>query len=489
LAVLIGLVAIISVINWITEEIYLRTDYYPTQTAHIIRRIATATVLADQGVKELYLDSTIGKVVSSVAWSPDGRLASGYIRTVIMWDLESGEPGQFLHIPSGDYAEVAWSPDGRLASNSDDTVIIWDLETGEPEQVFQGHSEAVFCLAWSPDGRLASGSLDRLVIVWDLESGEPEQVLQGHSAPVSSVAWSPDGRLASSSGDGTVIIWDLESGEPEQVLQGHESFVSSVAWSPDERLASGSSDRTVIVWDLESGKPAQVLRGHREGVKSVAWSPDGRLASGSRDGYVIVWDLEGGWPDLYPTGYFASVNSLAWSTDGQLASCSDHIVVWDMVKIMESGFPSNWSNEGELIDQVINLSELGNIDGALHVISDLQSLYPEAENPEWAWNALCWYGSLWGRAADVIEACDTAVSLAPENGGIVDSRGLARALTGDVEGAIEDFRYAVEYWQDRSHNDVRFEELITERQMWIEELEGGRNPFDEEALSELLNRD
>jgi hypothetical protein len=51
-------------------------------------------------------------------------------------------------------------------------------------------------------------------------------------------------------------------------------------------------------------------------------------------------------------------------------------------------------------------------------------------------------------------ACEQAVALALEHGGIADSRGVARALTGDVAGAIADF----ERFYSRDHPP--FQELL-----------------------------
>jgi len=101
---------------------------------------------------------------------------------------------------------VAWSADGRLASGSGDTVIIWDLKTGEPAQTLKGGGYSIEGVAWSADGNLASGSLDGNVILWDLKTGKPAQTFKEHWKIVASVAWSPDGRLASGSLDGTIKI-------------------------------------------------------------------------------------------------------------------------------------------------------------------------------------------------------------------------------------------------------------------------------------------
>ena len=93
------------------------------------------------------------------------------------------------------------------------------------------------------------------------------------------------------------------------------------------------------------------------------------------------------------------------------------------------------------------------------------------------WNQLCWNGSLWGHAAEVMAACEQAVALAPDHGGIRDSRGLARALTGDVAGAIDDFEAFVAWTGgDRAR---------AQRQDWIAALRAGRNPFTKELLERL----
>jgi hypothetical protein len=77
----------------------------------------------------------------------------------------------------------------------------------------------------------------------------------------------------------------------------------------------------------------------------------------------------------------------------------------------------------------------------------------------------------------VISACDTAVALAPGNGDVRDSRGLARALTGDTPGAIADFQAFIKGtdWADGKK----------QRQGWIDKLKKGENPFTEKELAKL----
>ena len=95
-------------------------------------------------------------------------------------------------------------------------------------------------------------------------------------------------------------------------------------------------------------------------------------------------------------------------------------------------------------------------------------------------NNTCWFGSLAGLAEVVVPACEFAVKTEPENAAYRDSRGLARALLGDVSGALEDFRFFAE-----SESGRKNERGLALRQTWIRELVAGRNPIDKRTLDEL----
>ncbi len=90
------------------------------------------------------------------------------------------------------------------------------------------------------------------------------------------------------------------------------------------------------------------------------------------------------------------------------------------------------------------------------------------------WDTLCWDTSLYGHATKVMEYCEKAVELAPENWNIRYSRGLARALTNNIQGAIEDFQFVVENSTDK--------EYVKQTQGWLDALQKGENPFTEEVL-------
>ncbi len=125
------------------------------------------------------------------------------------------------------------------------------------------------------------------------------------------------------------------------------------------------------------------------------------------------------------------------------------------------------------------LVRTGDISGALEASRSAQEQDARLTITASNRNGLCWYGSLWGHAAEVMAACEQAVALAPDHGDIRDSRGLARALTGDVAGAIDDFEAFVAWTgNDRSR---------AQRQGWIDALRAGQNPFTPELLERLRN--
>lgn len=110
-------------------------------------------------------------------------------------------------------------------------------------------------------------------------------------------------------------------------------------------------------------------------------------------------------------------------------------------------------------------------------------LYPSQAN---AYNSLCWYGSLLGDARNVLSACEQGVNIEPNSPHVRDSRGLARALTGDYEGAILDFQFFVD--QARMDASIAPAEA-RERIRWISALKKGVDPFNAAELQKLLDHD
>jgi hypothetical protein len=98
-------------------------------------------------------------------------------------------------------------------------------------------------------------------------------------------------------------------------------------------------------------------------------------------------------------------------------------------------------------------------------------------------NTICWFGSLRNYAAHVISYCERAVRLDPTDTGVRDSRGVARALTGNVAGAIEDFTaYSGDSTKDNTSRN--------QRRAWVAALQAGTQPAQvfSDAVRETLLR-
>jgi tetratricopeptide (TPR) repeat protein len=122
----------------------------------------------------------------------------------------------------------------------------------------------------------------------------------------------------------------------------------------------------------------------------------------------------------------------------------------------------------------------GKIKQATIAYINAQNLDPKVEISADAWRELCLQGSLKKLAADVMPACENAVQLAADNQKIRVVRGLARALTGNKQGAIEDFEAYI------AATDSKTGKLKARR--WIKDLRTGRNPFTDKKLKRLLGK-
>jgi len=77
-----------------------------------------------------------------------------------------------------------------------------------------------------------------------------------------------------------------------------------------------------------------------------------------------------------------------------------------------------------------------------------------------------------------METCEKGVSMEPRDGDYHDTRGLARALTSDITGAIDDFSFFVAWTADA--------QMKEQRSHWIKVLKDGGNPFTPAVLQTLL---
>jgi hypothetical protein len=138
-----------------------------------------------------------------------------------------------------------------------------------------------------------------------------------------------------------------------------------------------------------------------------------------------------------------------------------------------------------MVEDGRQLAQAGDIPAALalYAQAEAQLSDPNLAISAGAWNSLCWYGTLWNQAAEVSFACERALALDPDNASYRDSRGLARALLGDYDGAAADFAFFIEW----SKQNDQYEPYGRRREAWLAALQAGQNPFDAATLAELRN--
>jgi WD40 repeat protein len=284
--------------------------------------------------------------VLCAALSPDGKVvfSAGADRVVRLSDAKAGRQLWAVAAHTSQISSVAFTPDGKIAVSAAESLRLWDVATGTQRKALIGGGSAVSAVAFSPDGKLMAsadeastapdGTARWAVRLWVTSSGRLLASLGGHPAPVLAVAFSPDGKRLAAGAGNVVRLWDVPGRKELRVLAGHGGTVTSVAFAPDGKtLASATGrpkgDGSARLWDVESGRE---LRRFPVGfLGTVAFAPDGKaLAVAAGDAAVRLYDPATGRELPQSAGRVVRAQCLACSPDGRLvAAVGADIVLLD----------------------------------------------------------------------------------------------------------------------------------------------------------------
>jgi WD40 repeat protein/tetratricopeptide (TPR) repeat protein len=481
--------------------------------------------------------------INSLSFSPDGRILASAGNDLILWDVQTrqqrGEPLRGL----SEVRYLAFSPDGRIlaaagsendvSADGEDVLVLWDLSTQRPLGLPLG-DEGVSSLAFSSDSRSLISAGYNGELKWDLDVASwRARACRIANRNLTSQEWQryfPDKLYRKTCSDfdpGPLreAIDLARAGHPEEALtRFHDAQKMDPNSDPaaearfaalglveraKELARAGKLEQAVAAFrQAKDQNPGLTLDPETEARRFafLALVNDGREFARQGKGKEAIAAFRRA-ADLYPNRTLNPQTEAAASVlrgrGQQLARAGQlepAVRAFEDAKTLDPSLALDPDTEAHrlvtrgaaegLVAKGQGLASEGKVQEALAAYAEARKLDPAAITAA-ALNGLCWYGSLAGHADAVMESCEASVSLEPKDGGIRDSRGLARTLTGNRQGAIEDFKFFVEWVKkDQGSNaeqrDRRRTE-VQERERWIADLGAGRNPLDAATLEALRN--
>ncbi len=203
--------------------------------------------------------------------------------TNVMGSMSAGTMGRSV-------TSLAFSPDGRiLAVGGVESKSNFDMDAMMKAATGQGQKRSKNKLPDDPQDFIKDMKVEAIgqVQLWDVASGRELGALQRHGKGVTQVAFSRDGRLlASSSSDNTIKIWDVATRTELRTLVGHTTNIDSLDFSPDSRLlASACDDGATFLWDTNTGEHLVTLISLDDGGEWMVVTPQGLF-----DGTPVSWN-------------------------------------------------------------------------------------------------------------------------------------------------------------------------------------------------------
>jgi eukaryotic-like serine/threonine-protein kinase len=257
-----------------------------------------------------------------------------------IWSIDTAQP-LTRALPHPEVARALFTPDGaRLITYDTDlnvrTVLVWDVESGEPvgQPLRHANSHArIWSAAISPDGsHIATACGDKAAYLWETETGLLVRGEMIHENEVMTVKFSPDGRLLlTASQDFTARLWDLHTGTAVGQTMNHAREVWNAAFDGSGKwIVTGSMDGTARVWDGRNGRLVATLDLGAT-ANQVRFSPDGRwIVAAAANGKLRIWSAEEAPQLVQESDLGQTISDLETSGGTLMIRCGSTIAFWSL---------------------------------------------------------------------------------------------------------------------------------------------------------------
>jgi WD40 repeat protein len=473
-------------------------------------------------------------------FSPDGEtlVTTSWDHTARLWQVSTGQLLKELIGHKDSVFHAAFNSDGKLlvTASWDKTARLWQVPTGQLLQSLIGHKSFVMHAAFSPDGKsVATASKDNTARLWEVSTGQLRKTFIGHKSLVTRAVFSPDGKLvATASKDNTARLWRMLS---TQELINHANHKvprcltskqrrrfflpeseSEMLITEGEALARKGDIKTALIKFKEAkaltpcfkfdpkAKIVTLLikRGEELAQQgkiqaavvsfSKALEVDSRLQLHQSENYArklarltALVQIENGFA-LAEQGDIEK--AIAAYQKAQQIETGLEISVDNWLRLCVLGNMRGQASKVKTACAEVTLLKAGQIKNGLALavqghIRKAVAIYQEAQRANLEisvddWLSLCALGHIYGQLIKVKKACAKATAIEDsENINQRLNRSIARVLSGNIQGAIEDIQWLLIKY-------IENEKVKILLHSWRKKLLRYENPFSKEDLKELL---
>lgn len=400
------------------------------------------------------------------------------------------KPNRLVFSPNNRWLLTATS--NILARDRETHVRVWDLEKENPSDspfTLPIIDKRLAAAEFSPNGRflVTIQSTEDFARLWHLDESRAEFVhagiLRGAIPNLNfhwSITFSPDSNrvVISTTDDSTPYLWLLSPNgsysNPHKLRVGDQRL-QEVQFSKDSNKLFGLSSSSSYIggaqnrgmrlnmFDLGNQNQEitteEVFRSNEEDVSRFQISQDGKqiLVTGKRVRIIPIRDGEG-------------LLDLLGKRTGRNMSWEEWVLSGNNGPYHKT-FQSQPIHQSVLIELTQRVGAGEKVPGGV-AINDLVDWTIEYDEPGLC-NELAWALTKIKDGQQSLRASECALKHFPDDGNYRDTRGVARALLGDINGAIADFNAYIKSLTEKNEKP----NTIVERRKWIEELSEGRNPF------------